>query len=66
MHHAIFGETIKDRDFNKTLSYLEKVGVIYCKRTYGNEIINPEYFYSIQPHIEAKLPHVEITEVEEE
>ena len=65
-YNAIFGETMKDRDFNKTLLYLEKVGVIYRERAYGNEIIIPEYFYSIQPQIEAKLPHVEISEVKEE
>ena len=63
-YHAIFGETIKERDLNKTLLYLEKVGVIYRERTYGNEIIIPEYFYSIQPQIEAKLPIVNITEGE--
>ena len=64
--HAIFGETMKDRDLNKTLSYLERVGIIYRDRTYGNEIIIPEYFYSIQSQIEAKLPYVEITEAREE
>ena len=65
-YHAIFRETIKERDLNKTLLYLEKVGVIYCERTYGNEIIIPEYFYSIQAQIEAKLPIVNITEGEGE
>ena len=65
-YRAIFGEMMKDRDFSKTLSYLEKVGVIYCDRTYGNEIIIPEYIYSIQAQIEAKLPRVEITEAREE
>lgn len=63
-YHAIFGETIKERDLNKTLLYLEKVGVIYRERAYGNEIIIPEYSYSIQPQIESKLPIVNITEDE--
>lgn len=68
-YHAIFGETMKDRDLSKTLSYLEKVGVIYCQRGYRgeiNEIIIPNYFYSIQPQIEAKPPSVNITEGEGE
>ena len=63
-YHAIFGEPIKHRDFKKTLLYLEKVGVIYCERAYRNDIIIPEFFYSIQARIEAKLPTVNITEDE--
>jgi len=64
-YQAIFRETIKDRDFSETLSYLEKIGIVYHERTYGNEIIVPEYVYSIQPQIEAKLPKVNIIEGEE-
>lgn len=63
-YRSIFGEMMKDRDFGNTLSYLEKVGIIYCERTYGNEITIPDYIYSIQPQIEAKSPQVVITEGE--
>jgi hypothetical protein len=63
-YHAIFGQEMKDRDFMEALSYLERLGIIYCDRGYrGIEtIIIPEYTYSIQTQIEAKLPKVIITE----
>jgi len=67
-YHAIFGQEMKDRDFAEALSYLEKLGIIYCDRSYrGIEtIMIPEYIYSIQTHIEAKLPKVIITEEKSE
>ena len=65
-YHAIFREKLKERDFNKTLLYLEKVGIIYRERTHGNEIIIPEFSYSIQPQIEAKLPKVILSDEEKE
>jgi hypothetical protein len=66
-YNAIFGQSMKDRDFTETLSYLEKLGIIYCDRSYrGIEtIIIPEYIYSIQTQIEAKLPRVVTTEGKE-
>jgi hypothetical protein len=59
---------MKDRDFEKALLYLEKIGIIYCDRTYrGIEtIIIPEYVYSIESQIKAKLPKVIISEEKEQ
>lgn len=68
-YRAIFDRAIKDRDLGGALLYLEKVGVLYCDRAYSGEIqtiIIPEYVYSIQSHIEAKLPDVVFTEKKEE
>jgi len=44
-YRAILGETMKDRDFEKALLYLEKIGIVYCDRTYGRieAIIIPEH-----------------------
>ena len=67
-YHAIFRQTMKDRDFRETLLYLERLGIIYCDRGYRGieKIIIPEYIYSIQEQIEGKLPKVVITEEKEQ
>ena len=65
---AIFGQAMKDRDFTETLTYLEKLGIIYCDRGYrGIEtIIIPDYMYSIQTNLMAKLPKVIVVEEKKE
>ncbi len=68
-YRAIFGKAMKDRDFTDTLLLLERIGVIYCDRVYGGRIetiIVPEYIYTLQFQIEAKLPKVIITEEKQE
>ena len=68
-YHSIFGKTMKDRNFRKTLSYLEKIGIIYCQRRYRDEIESimiPDFIYSIEREIEAKLPEVFVAEEKEE
>jgi hypothetical protein len=67
-YRAILGETMKDRDFEKALLYLEKIGIIYCDRTYGRieAIIIPEHIYPIESQIKAKLPKVIISEEKEQ
>jgi len=67
-YRAISEETMKDRDFEKALLYLEKIGIIYCDRTYGRieTIIIPEHVYSIESQIKAKLPKVIISEEKEQ
>jgi len=64
-YRALFGKTMKDRDFINSLLLLERIGVIYYDRAYGGRIemiIVPEYIYTLQPQIEAKLPKVTIAE----
>ena len=64
-YNAIFGESIKEREFENILRRLENRGIIYIERPSRgtpDTIIIPDYIYTIQFEIEKKLPIVIITE----
>jgi len=66
-YHAIFGKSLKERDFIGTLFLLERIGLIYLDRSYGRieNIIIPEHIYTIQSQIETKLPKIVISQSDE-
>lgn len=68
-YQSLFGEKIKDRNLNKALLALERAGILYCERNYAGgieSIMIPEFVYSIEENLKAKLPNVSFSKGKEE
>jgi hypothetical protein len=64
-YNTLFNKPIDDFTLKETITDLEKIGILYGNTSYSGQVdkvIIPKYIYGIMPQIEAKLPHVVITE----
>ena len=68
-YQGLFGKPLDNYTLSQTITDLERIGIVYGDRTYRGameKIRIPKFVYALLPEIEAKLPHVEITNVGKE